>query len=79
MATPFAGVPALPVEMPTRARGQRGTEFEITTQRVRADAVSGRMTPEFIDEIRSRLARGVYSSKAVMTEVAYRMLLSGDL
>jgi hypothetical protein len=44
-----------------------------------ADVALDRLSPERIAEIRTRLETGAYGSLEVMTELAIRMLDSGDL
>lgn len=46
---------------------------------VLADRAPRGLTPDQIEEFRRRLTRGFYNSPAVQTEVARRMLDSGDL
>ncbi len=46
---------------------------------MRADAALDRLSPERVAEIRTRLQTGAYSSFEVVTELAVRMLQSGDL
>jgi flavin-binding protein dodecin len=49
------------------------------TPMMRADAALDRLSPERVAEIRMRLETGAYGSFEVMTELAVRMLDSGDL
>ena len=44
-----------------------------------ADVTLDRLSPERVAEIRTRLETGAYGSYEVMTELAIRMLDSGDL
>jgi hypothetical protein len=44
-----------------------------------ADMSAERLTDARVAEIRARIARGVYRSRAVAEEVARRLLESGDL
>jgi hypothetical protein len=46
---------------------------------MRADVSLDRLSPERVAEIRHRLETGAYGSLEVMTELAVRMLDSGDL
>lgn len=64
-------VPPLPAARPMARRRVDG-------ERVLADK-SGPLSPQQVAEYRSRLQRGFYSSPAVVTEVARRIVESGDL
>jgi hypothetical protein len=50
----------------------------IHRERVLADK-SGPLSPQQVAEYQSRMQRGFYSSPAVVTEVARRIIASGDL
>lgn len=58
-----------------------GAERAVTSvpEMVSSDRGLERLTPARIAEIRARLAYGLYGSPAVVTELARRLLLSGEL
>ena len=62
-------------------------ENQVTTERTvryhagttQADRALERLSPQRIEELRMRLETGAYNSPEVMTELAMRLLESGDL
>jgi hypothetical protein len=69
--TPYTPLTAIPEPSSRVTRRKLGA--------VLADRAPRGLTPDQIEEYRRRLVRGLYNSAAVQTEVARRMLESGDL
>jgi hypothetical protein len=69
--TPYTPMTAIPE--PSSKLSRR----KLTT--VLADRAPRGITPDQVEEYRRRVVRGFYNSPAVQTEVARRMLDSGDI